>query len=558
MKKIQLILLCLFIALISILTACSDDFLKKNAWSPDLTLEAMAEPPMPQAGTQKLVLELPKAGNSSYSIVKYPGWMTPESFHGVTSNDVLSLTYAYDGSSFHILSNTDFTFAFEIASLGLVEVQVSFQQKLYTKLEVQPERLDFGMESTRQKLRLINNGNQEINIRIESVPDWINPESSPEFLLWMGGSIDLSFTCDRSKAPSGTQTGYIVLKCNEETLSVPVSIQVEERINKDLFAIEGVVNSAVFDKVAGIMYIATQGPNQIIVYNAGDESKQYIALPKAPKSIKLSENGTKLFIGHSGLISIVNTATRQITSSIEVDFNIFDLVYGENDWCYSSIDETYSTGLYGINIKTKEVKRLTDYSSRFDNHTYLTKVKGKALIIGSREQTSPAGVLLADITNPAVPVEKYWHEDYGRLWLSEDQKYTYSATGRVFKTPDINTKDLFILNTMRVGEGYANFNWIEPSEALNSLFAINVYSMADKSNAILRYETTDYTISGIRLPDKSFATVNGVIGFYPTITHYVFIDKESKNLFLIKNILVERVSQEHNSWSVQKITTDKE
>lgn len=555
MKKTQFILLiCLFTALIATLTACSDDFLKKNAWNPDLTLEMTAKPPTPQAGIQKLVLTVPGAGNSAYSLVKFPGWMTPEHFEGVTSNDVLSLTYDYDGSSFHMLSYHNFTFGFEIEGLGQVDVQVYFQESADVFLDLKPEKLDFNMESSEQSLRLINNSEQKIDIQVTRHPEWIKPESSAHFILWPGETVHLVFNCNRAGKPSGTHTDHIVFNCNGKIVSVPVVMQVKENINKDLFAIAGIVSGAAFDKKTGMMYIATHAPNQIVAYNTVADSKLHIALPQAPKSIKLSENGDQLFIGHSGLISIVNTATYQITSSIEVDFSIFDLVYGENDWCYISIDDVNKYGLYAVHCKTKEAKKVTEFDFDFIGPTYLTKIKGQPLILSSRKHVTPSGVILVDITNPAAITNKYWHEDYGRLWLSEDQKYCFGTNSQVFKTPNMATDELFIYNTLQLEEIYPYFSWIEHAEATASLWVVKTTVPWDMDRSIRRFETVDYTLVETIYPDDSFAVVDGISGFYPTTVHYLFVDQTGKNVFVIKNIY--HSSEEYNSWSVQKLKTE--
>lgn len=118
--------------------------------------------------------------------------------------------------------------------------------------------------------------------------------------------------------------------------------QVEVLVNfiQDLFAVEGKARSAAFDKSGGIMYIATQVPNQVMIYNTADDSKRFIPLTNAPKCIKLSENGKLAFVGHSGLLSVIDTDSEKVISRIETDLNIYDLVYGEND-CYISVEQDY-------------------------------------------------------------------------------------------------------------------------------------------------------------------------------------------------------------------------
>lgn len=551
--KTNLIRFSLFLALICLFSGCSDDFLKKNHWEPDLMLTTTAEPPQAKAGLQSISFTIPKAGNASYSVVQFPMWMDGVNIKGTTSNDVLTLTYQHNISLFLPSAPFQFYFCFEIDGIGKVQILVNFEEKRITDINVQPQKLDFGTESTLQTLRISNNGNYSVNLKFESYPEWISFISTSDLILGKGDEVSLDVFCDRSGMTSGIHTENIVLTTDSTTVIVPISIEVEEKVNKDLFAIEGVVKGVAYNKAEGLLYIATQAPNRIIVYNTTDDSRRYVSLSRAPKCVRFSEDGRLAFIGHSGLLSVMNVQSEKIISSIETDFNIFDLVYGENDWCYITLDENYRNILFGINIKTKQVSELTTYTTNFSSLTHLSKIKGKAMIVGSRMAVSPSGVILADITNPTNISESYWHEDFGRFWLSEDQKHIYGSNGNIFKTPDASTTNIYTLHRLTSN----NIGWITGSEAAKSIWTVQNYFYSNEERAISRYETTDYTLQETIYPAKSPGTINGKKDFYPTLAKYIFADKTGNNLFIIKNIVDMIQHQESDNWSLEKINLKK-
>lgn len=553
--NIQLIKISLFVTIISLLCGCSDDFLKKDYWKPVKTFQATAKYPLDISGLQEISFPIEVSDNASFSVVTYPAWMNPVQLKGTTSNNKITLSY-YANSSWGFTPTSSFTFCFEVSGLGQIEILTEFRPNI----DITPESIDFGKEGDSETVVFVNKENRNIGLSIEYCPEWLQLYSNQNLSIAPNSSAELQFFCDRLKLSKGTHTDHIVFKTNtSEVFRVKVTVEIDEFVSKDLFAIEGSVKGAAFNKQKGIMYVVTQSPNRMIIYNTANDSKQEVILPKAPKCITLSESGDQAFIGHSGLLSVINTTSGEITSSIEVDFNIFDLAYGENDWCYVSLDDSYGHEIFGINIKSKQAIVLTNYGSNFGGQTHLTKIKGKALLIGSRVSVSPSGVILADISNPTEIKEKYWHESYGRLWLSEDQNYTYSASGQIFKTPNMNTAELYILHSIKKDEySWSNFNWIESSGISNKIWTTSVYSYWDKDATIKKYETTDYTLEETISPSPSQATGNGTSDIYATIAHFVFSDKSGENLYIIKNKITDNTEEEHNLWSVQKINSKKQ
>lgn len=547
--KTTTIYISLIAALAFLFTGCGDDFVQKEYWKPVLSLEMETDLPERESGRQSISFSIPDAGNSSYKVVQYPMWMGSVNLSGNASDDIITLNYNYlYGIAYE--TDLDFLFAFEINGIGQVEVLVHFEEKLSSVLSIQPTSLDFGMESTTQAIQVHNNGTKPFSLIIESCPDWLKHEYGIQiFSIDRGGVVNLNFNCVRSGFESGKHTGNIVLKVNSEVYTIPVMMEVEIIVDNDLFTIDGSVVNAAFDKANGIMYIATKAPDKVIIYNVNTDAKSEVSLNKAPKCIKLSENGKQAFVGHSGLISIVDTEKMQVETTIDVEYNIFDLVYGENNFCYISIDENYKYGLQALNIKTKESTQIGDHSLNFTYQTLLYKIKGKPLLAGTRTTLSPGGVIIGDISDPTSIKEKYWHEGYGKYWFSEDQSYIFTPYGYVFKTPNMSTNNLYILHNIPRDE---TIRAIEHSAALNSIWVATETSFWNQNNAISRFDCVNYSLQETVYPAKIRQSINGKTNIYKTAAHFLFAEKNGNYLYCIKNIISDN-NQTLNRWSVEKI-----
>lgn len=286
-----------------------------------------------------------------------------------------------------------------------------------------------------------------------------------------------------------------------------------------------------------------------MVYNEKEKISETV-LSKAPNCIALSENGQQLFIGHSELISCIDSATLQVSKTFDLDFSVFDLAYGENGWLYISPDADYtSEPILYLNITSGKLlrKKAPIFTG---GRTHFKKIKGLPVLLCTRKFITPSGAILLDIANEIPGEEKYWHQSLGgAFWFSENHKYFYDSYGKIFATPTFNTgQDL-----LPVGElaSYMNANCVDHCAHSNSIWvALNYY---DSKHNIARYHAGDYHLLESFQLSKYATTINSTLSYYNTIPHYIFSSQSGTYIYIIKNVFVSHFDNP-NAWSMEILT----
>ena len=559
---------CTLFLLISILclSGCSNDFLNNEpVYMGEFPESAYIEAQNGQV--QSLTLELPEVQNAYYQIRQYPEWMEFQQMEGYLSGGITTLNFRVSPES---PNNYRFqgTLLISIKGFGLVSINIVVgEPKPEPNPEPEPEpeqdgisfdknNLNFNTDIAYFNFSILNHSANNVTWSVINCPEWVQLETRSGSISRYS-SNNIHITCNRANLNPGIHTGQIEFEFNRDngraiTKSISVSIEIFNHTNPaGLIEIEGSVADAIFCKQTDRLFIATKNPARLLVFNS-IIGMQEIALSKAPNCLTLSENGKQIFVGHSGLVSCIDSALR-LTKTYEVDFNVFSLAYGESNWLYLSPDAQYvSEPLIYLNLNDGFVSRIGN-SNIYGGRVIFKKIKGKPLMLCTRTEISPSGVIILDISNGIPGQDKYWHEDLGKnFWFSEDYKYMYGARGSVFLSPDFNTGNDFL--PLGQFERFMNSNWIDHCASANSIWcAIDNY-WEDKSY-INRYHDSDYYLIKSYNIDNYATTINGIFNSYRTIPQYVFSDKAGKNVFVIKNVYII-YGENIDAWSIETLTFD--
>ena len=555
MKRLIYITFCLFTGLC--LWSCNNDFLDENKKE----LVAAAEEPIfiynSDDPVQKLTISSSSVQNQKFTVWQYPSWIkfnTLESkFHSGTAELEFQLKIDFDFVGYQAGG----IIILDIDGIGCVEFEIYYYNAGNPVINTYPENIDFGKNVLESEIYIQNSGYGELFWKIVSKPEWISFQNQPtEGIVSQNGNLVAFVSCVRGDLEPGTYTGEIVIESNSRgdsrlndifTSKIPVSMEVLPMINPgNVWPIEGTVTGAKFDKKRNLLFVTTSSPNELIVFNikqippSGEGVLRRISLGSAPRCLSLSENGDHLFVGVGGELLQYDVSTMNLVKSIELDFIPFDVVYGENDWCYLSPDVNYSNNhVYCVNIKTGEI-RIPQFGNSFGLSTraYFTKTPGEAKILLTRSSVSPAGVLLFDISEP-IPNEQtktqYWHEDYGLrrpFWLSGNGDLLYTGDGSVLRNPAKRAtgSDLMPIDKLP----YSNIRWIDLCEVNNSIWGA---TRADESDSkVFRLNSSGYSQISSMEPSDHVATIDNVKKFYPTSAHYVFSNSTGTILFIVKNV----------------------
>ncbi|MFV0419951.1 MAG: YncE family protein [Dysgonomonas sp.] len=555
MKNIYII-----IALFSflLLPSCSSDFLNENkelntiVYQTDLYLDKS------DLEANVLNFQLDRGINASYEIKSVPRGVSFDSFKGEIKNGVVNHIYRIDDSSFPTQAGIERlgVLRLYIDGVGSIIVNVFWVNEGTPIAEVEDDVLNFGVFEETLSISIYNkSANGILTWKIEEYPEWVEP-SIQEGFLNENGTSQISIKCDRVNLEQGDHEGDLIIKTNDtDNPSILIKIRATSRgtTNPDnILAIKGDVKDAAYSKINEKLYVLTQNPNAMLVYNGTSGDVTEISLSKSPNCITLSEDGKTAYVGHSGQMSIIDLNSQSISKTVDFDFNIFDIAYGENSICYITVKSSSSSfyGYYQYNLETNSLSSWVSYSSNIYENTHLLKIINKPLIVATRSSVSPNGIILLDLSNPDGN-QKYWHQSFGeKLWSTEDGNYLIGNYGHVFKTPSLSTStenDLMDLGTLS-NNTYNNYTWIEHNANTNVFYTItNDYH---GNNEIRSYDAADYYVKDkVDFYDAYYTTINGVANHYPVKPLYLFSNKVGNQLYIIRNV----VGSENIAWSLEML-----
>jgi hypothetical protein len=549
-KKI-LFLAGVFIIVISI-SSCNDDFLSKNnrnlyTLSDTLYIDSEQE-------TVSTFLQLNSAGNSDYTVFMQPKWLSFSSMHGKMINGSLPLSFSIIKDNFTSGFQSQFgTIILDIESLGFVSFMVCCTNFGSPTIQCSANSINF--ESSGSQTFTISNTSEGIlNWNFNAFPDWliISPTSGS---LNNGNSTTITASLDfNSITPGQELSGSILIISNSATDSLIIAVHVSANaiIPSDERQINGIVTDAEYNHESGIMAICTKSPNSLIIFNTNTNESNTISLSKMPNCVSLSEDGHKAVIGCSvPLISYVDIDNLTIIKDCSIDCIPFDIVLGDNGWCYIAPTVDQWVDFRSLNLNSGELVHGT-YRSEIYEKTIIRKIQGKPYLVGTRTTLSPSGILIFDITKGiARDTISYYHESLGKFWISEDGVKLYSNCKIVYYLPKYDT--LFHSSPPpvfgHIESGLSSISALDECPAINSIFIANAFSdISGYSSLIQRFNTSNLNKTVEFNASVTSVTENGIKKYYESTVWYIFVNKEGTQLYAIKNL---KAKYSKDYWTIE-------
>jgi hypothetical protein len=520
-------------------------------------------------GVQGGVLNLGLDGmtNESYQIVVYPQWIDIKTFEGKLQNGYCSIPFDFKNvENFLFEGRAEGYVYIKLGSAGIFQVSVSYGISKTDQPPVEGEvplycstaQIDFGTEETRH-LAFTNKGEVDKTWYIDNIPGWLSISKTSGAL--MAGETDiLSLTVNREGLVPGDYSQIINLESTRPQLShgILITMQVTETappVNSSALKwFDGELKDAIFNKANDHLYLLTKSPNQLLILSPGTDSLQRYPLDRIPNCIDLTADGKTLAIGYNqAYVDLINAETLERIQMYETDCVPFDLVFGENGWCYLAPETDQWVHFYSLNLETGVTYRSTSSVAIYEK-SVLVKMPGKPLVYITRPQLSPTGLLIANIedgiANDTLP---YWHETIGsKFWFSTDGSKILGGTKEIFQTPDYTTNSTHGENLTKFGTidiPRYNIQSMDYNETRKCFYAVGSDYMWTAENAETIYQVDAVSYSAV----KSFkvspypGTLNN--RYYPDMdVHFVFTNREGTELYAIKN--VER-DLEMNKWAIE-------
>ena len=493
------------------------------------------------------------------AVTEKPDWITIRTTEG---NELP------DYSLFPVLPNSAFQLSIWINPLsqpsadlkGKIVLFSNADNQTETTIDIQYEmgnpvlfcninQLDFGRTETTKSINLLNQGNGLLFWKIDSLPEWLSI-SDTSGNIFPNGMTTVLFTCDRNQMPNGQHSHTIYLNSNDiNNPSFKITVTaVNYTSNPDnIRSIDGNVTDVQLDINNDIIYLTTNQPNRLLVYDTKTKSfVQSLSLSKAPNCFSISDVGHSAIIGHAGMITVVNMDNVSVAKTLETEYNLFDIAWGSDNWCcYSPGDEVQHYSLQWLNIDSGMTYISPDFYGGLSGKTLLKKIPYQELIVASRLMTSPSGISVFNSQNRNQI--SYFHEEINDFWFSSDGKYLFSSLNKIFRISSIAipTSELFVAPISRFTPNPNRIHWIDHNASSQSVWILSSITnyYFDNQREILQYEDNDYSLVNRYDYDNLYK------GF-PAMAHYIFSNSTGTEVIAIKNIVSDN---NLNDWSLEHI-----
>jgi hypothetical protein len=386
-------------------------------------------------------------------------------------------------------------------------------------------------------LDISNNGDGILMYNVEEYPEWLivradnfpmPPHSRTEFIV----GINTEYYMPDEIVAKGKIEGNIVISSNDRkhskrVIKVVCNFAGNTGNDANITAIAGTVSDAWFDKSTDRLYIATQQPNRLWVYDTKTKSTAHeIILSYAPTCFKMSEDRSKIAVGHEGKISFVDVSNNEVEKTVEVKTVVFDIEWGTDNWCCYTPGYTFQgyCGLKWINAITDEQDETSDRGIRggtiikkIPNHDYIIATYSFSTFVYDSQKREYVKDVNESLTDP--------------FWFTEQGDYLFESEGDVYRTSLLITDTEISPVAQLKLDGY-KIGSLDHNPATNSLWTLYEYG-----NTIWQLETNDYTLVQPLSYYEYYPTViNGFYAEYPVEGRYIFSNSAGDEIFVIKNV----------------------
>lgn len=546
-------------------SSCSDEFLKS---SEQRTYQVRDTLYISQRDSNYIAaITIPIMYDGNYTIVSQPKCMAFARQNGSFSGGTTTVEFTTDmGELYGRSGNIGQQIVLKADEIGFLVVNVVIKRPSvpvvdnFPILSLSSSFIDL-KNSESKALTLGNVGKQILSYQIYDIPAWLNV-SNQNGNLAEGESLTVNISAKNTGLQDGDYSAIMQVYTNTSlgTYGVQVTLHIQSQVLNPLNtkAIQGKVTDAEYSRGSGKLVITTQSPNQLVIFS-NDTVQSVLPLTKAPNCVSISEDGKSAVIGYNqAAISTVDLEGIRIVKTIETDCIAFDVVCGDNNWCYIISDTGDYKALRSMNTETGEYVKTTDYS-RVHSKMIIRKIPGEPYLLGSNTEIYSNGLIMIDISSGAASdIIPYWSIDTNNFWIAPDAKKIYTGIKNVFRIPEYPGNDNYFSDLPIIAKLPAqkeNVVWVDQSDPAGSIFVAESSRQYDSEeySFIERIDPESYSLIRQYTPDRFQTTIAGYNGAYQTLIKYLFVSKDGSRLFAVKNVLRK---YQTDAWSMEMISVD--
>lgn len=552
----------IFVAILAIITlaACNDQFLETKSFYNFQINDTIF---LTNKSLEKEVeIQIPSAGNNTYSVTMLPKWITIEKMSGEFSNGQTSIKVSpSDLNAPNSLGKFHGFIRLNVEQVGQFNIPVQYMSFGNPSVQLSTQLITAGISSSASVTISNPEKNGILYWEVNDLPNWIeiNPNKG---IIYPWNNQSITFTFKRENMNEGLYNHNITFKTNaNENISLTISMEIKDYMNPAILTLlEGIVVDAEYCNTTNQAFVVTHTPNRVYRFDLNSREVKQLNISSVPTCVSVSDDGNKIAIGTSNArVLVINATSVSLEKDYEIDCIPFDIALSNNNWAY--ISPTLDQWVYfrNINLSTGQVIKSKNSTAIYEK-TILKKIPGKDNLVGTRLTLSPTGIMLFDISEGICNENiNYWHESIGKFWITDDGKKIICANGKVLPIHDYSSQPIHEINISPIGELFSGWEWqiqwADHNQEANKIYTVRAnpnYSGKIDNSWIEIYDAFNYSkIKSIETSPYTL-TVNGTKNHYETHPLYVFAGKDKTVFYALK-----RIKPNYNVgdyWSIEKIT----
>jgi len=498
-----------------------------------------------QSGTIDFVEPMPTKGK--FQVLVYPIWIKPGIFEGNTIEGHSTIPFSF--------INVD-NYTNQGVAVGEMVIKTSDKSNYrvfvsYGSSNVNPPNGEAFMTCNVAELELKigetrsftigNPGQVEKWFYLNNLPSWLQI-SQTSGNLRPHSELTLQCTVNQQGLIPGEYSQIINIESTNPQLSTGILIKLTVKpagppVNsKSLKWFDGTLKDALYCKKTNFLYLLTKSPNSLIVKRADSDSLQVYPLDKTPNCIDVTAGGDTIVIGYNqAIVDLFNARTIEKIRTYETDCIPFDIVFGDNGWCYLAPDKDQWVKFFSLNLKNG--KNYSTTNQLFYEKTTIRKMPGQPFLY-----TWGSGLSIINIEKgvPNEIIPRWLESSGGNIWLSADGKKMFGGYKTIYRTPEYNDNTSQLQNLLAIGTIDIPQQVIQTLDICQSqkcLYAVgsDYFWSAYNASTIYQINETSYA-SEKSMKVKPYP---GILNnqYNPDMdVSYVFSNSEGTKLYALKNV----------------------
>lgn len=336
--------------------------------------------------------------------------------------------------------------------------------------------LSYNYAENEKSFYLKNTGNSSMSWDMEPHSYITSSRTAGE--LAKGDSVRLTLSLDRSKLSNGTYYSKVYIR-NETNKKDSLAVTVNHFSEQKLMLGSNIVDAEFSRAANSIVYVTSSPSNTLVIMNPETKERKTVAINKTPSSVAVNAAGTKVLIGHTGMVTYVDVAGLTIEKEYSVECDAIDVVLTSAGWGYMFPRRDQWEAIYGINLLT---------GARANSHDWMIYAgmigklhPSEKYIYGADNGVSPDDIEKFDVQKGAAfsIKDSPYHGDYpfgGNLWFSEDGDRIYTRAKTILKASEVSTEDMTYNGTISLTNQIQSLFHSKAADRLYILTGYNSWS----------------------------------------------------------------------------------